>query len=157
MLQQIEHKPSNRAAARAIGASRYFTGKPCSKGHITERFLTGTCVACSRIAIAAWAKRNPEEGNRRSAKWRELNPEKWRAVSVKSKRKAMGIPDATRPQPERCELCSRIPKTWHLDHCHATGKFRGWLCNRCNLSLGHLGDNIAGLKLAIDYIRRSEA
>lgn len=157
MIQQTEPRPSTRSAARAIGASRYFTGKPCSKGHITERFLTGTCVDCSRIAIAAWAKRNPEEGNRRSAEWRRLNPARSREVQIRSKRKAMGIPDATRPQPERCELCNRIPKTWHLDHCHMTGKFRGWLCNRCNLSLRHLGDCIEGLELAIAYLRRSQA
>jgi hypothetical protein len=43
----------------------------------------------------------------------------------------------------------------HLDHDHTTGAFRGWLCNRCNLGLGHLGDTIASVEKALDYLRRN--
>jgi hypothetical protein len=43
----------------------------------------------------------------------------------------------------------------HLDHCHVTGSFRGWLCGKCNTGLGMLGDNIAGLKAAIAYLERA--
>lgn len=28
-----------------------------------------------------------------------------------------------------------------LDHCHKTGKIRGFICSRCNLVMGHVGDN----------------
>ena len=41
----------------------------------------------------------------------------------------------------RCPLCLRNKEevnhahTWALDHNHDTGKFRGWLCNRCNVGL----------------------
>lgn len=39
-----------RKAAKAAGAKRYFTGKPCPKGHISERYtVKGTCIACLRI------------------------------------------------------------------------------------------------------------
>jgi hypothetical protein len=152
MTQQLRPLASTRSAARAIGATRYFTGKPCSKGHVAERHLTGTCVECAKVAVAAWALRNPDEGNRRSAAWRRRNPERAREVAIRSKRKTMGIPEATRPRPMHCELCGRLPKTWHLDHCHVTGNFRGWLCNRCNMALGHLGDNIVGLQKAIEYL-----
>lgn len=29
----------------------------------------------------------------------------------------------------------------HLDHCHETGDFRGWLCHGCNLAAGYLKES----------------
>lgn len=47
---------------------------------------------------------------------------------------------AGRPRPNVCEVCGRGGKIcW--DHDHATGKFRGWLCSSCNLTLGKMDDN----------------
>lgn len=58
-----------------------------------------------------------------------------------------------------CRLCGgaghiggRSAKLY-VDHCHATGKVRGLLCHRCNLGLGALGDNEAGLLKALAYVR----
>ena len=101
-----------------------------------------------------WCAANPEKSRAFAAAYRERNRAKIRIDMRGRARKALGIPEATRPRPEHCELCNRIPKIWHLDHCHETGNFRGWLCNRCNLALGHLGDNIEGLQRALDYLRR---
>jgi len=69
-------------------------------------------------------------------------------------RVARGLPAPTRPCPTQCELCDRVLERGkiHLDHDHVTGAFRGWLCNRCNLALGHLGDNIQGIKRALAYL-----
>ncbi len=40
-------RPNPRRDAIRAGRSRYFTGKPCKKGHITEREVTsGHCVEC---------------------------------------------------------------------------------------------------------------
>lgn len=39
-----------------------------------------------------------------------------------------------------------------IDHCHATGKVRGLLCNYCNLALGLFKDNTTTLSKAIEYI-----
>ena len=58
-----------------------------------------------------------------------------------------------------CELCERHEEevgTLHLDHCHVTGRYRGYLCRGCNTSLGQLGDDIAGLQNAIAYIKKRE-
>jgi len=43
----------------------------------------------------------------------------------------------------------------HLDHCHRTGKIRGWLCGDCNTALGRFGDDPARLAAAISYLDRS--
>jgi len=44
------------------GEVRYFTGKPCIRGHISERFVsTKTCVACGCENIRRWKAENPEK------------------------------------------------------------------------------------------------
>ena len=40
-----------------------------------------------------------------------------------------------------------------LDHCHITGKFRGWLCYSCNLGLGKLRDSVELLQRGIKYLK----
>ncbi len=89
------------------------------------------------------------------ARYYAKHPERVKAAAVKSKRKALGIPEAERPKPDACELCSVTGRQMHLDHDHATGRFRGWLCNRCNMAMGVLGDTIEGLQRGIDYLRRN--
>ena len=42
---------------------------------------------------------------------------------------------AGRKKPEQCEICGAMGRIC-FDHDHATGKFRGWLCVRCNGALG---------------------
>lgn len=71
-------------------------------------------------------------------------------------RKWNGCPDPTRPTPELCECCDRLPgqKGMHLDHCHKTGKFRGWLCHLCNTGIGKLSDDREGLLRALAYLDR---
>ena len=46
-------------------------------------------------------------------------------------------------------------KTLHVDHCHATGKIRGLLCNSCNVAMGMMNDDIDIMKNAIKYIEES--
>ncbi len=41
---------------------------------------------------------------------------------------------------EACQFCGDMQRTLVLDHCHALGTFRGWLCQRCNTCIGGLGD-----------------
>lgn len=41
---------------------------------------------------------------------------------------------------------------WRLDHCHQTGKFRGFLCNECNIALGKFGDDPEVLRNALRYL-----
>lgn len=41
---------------------------------------------------------------------------------------------------------------WATDHCHATNQFRGILCFRCNLALGHAGDDPVRLRQLADYL-----
>jgi hypothetical protein len=40
--------PKTRAEAKATGATHYFTGKPCVRGHIAPRKTKGCCIECMK-------------------------------------------------------------------------------------------------------------
>lgn len=61
------------------------------------------------------------------------------------------------PKNGKCQLCKKYEKKKQrlsLDHCHKTNKFRGWICDNCNIGIGKLGDNLKGLKKASLYMER---
>jgi len=43
---------------------------------------------------------------------------------------------------------------WVADHDHKTENFRGWLCHKCNLGLGNLGDNPDRCIKAAEYLSK---
>jgi hypothetical protein len=59
-----------------------------------------------------------------------------------------------RPKPVLCEIEGCGDLAFALDHCHETGKFRGWLCHGCNTALGRFGDNIENIMRVMAYLRR---
>ena len=61
---------------------------------------------------------------------------------------------AGRKRPERCEICGS-KRTIVFDHDHETGKFRGWICDRCNKILGLAKDDINLLNFLISYLKNS--
>jgi hypothetical protein len=68
-------------------------------------------------------------------------------------------PIPSKANPYKCDNCSKdiiTTKTLQLDHCHLTGKFRGWLCKECNISLGNLGDSIEGLFKTVKYLNKTQ-
>jgi len=74
-------------------------------------------------------------------------------------RKFHGRPTPTRPCSDFCECCGGPPNgsgKLHEDHDHITGKFRGWLCGKCNAGIGFLSDCADGVAKALTYLNRSE-
>lgn len=61
-------------------------------------------------------------------------------------------------QGHRCAICGKheddLNHNLHLDHDHATGALRSFLCTKCNQLLGYGDDCIDILEEAIDYLRR---
>ena len=62
-----------------------------------------------------------------------------------------------------CPICTKTAKelssngrwrksVWCLDHCHITNKFRGWICQSCNLGLSRFYDSISIFKRGIKYL-----
>ena len=58
---------------------------------------------------------------------------------------------APRLKPEYCEICGRTGQIC-FDHDHKTGKFRGWICLKCNSALGMVEDKPEILIEMIKYI-----
>lgn len=58
--------PAERAEAKALGLSRYYTGQPCKRGHIAERYTASAgCVACVRKAVLEQAAEKRQQKRQR--------------------------------------------------------------------------------------------
>lgn len=103
-------------------------------------------------ARRAYYAANRVEVNARSRKWQEQNREQVRASGRKSNRKRAGVLE---PSDELrsgiCPICL-LDGPLVYDHCHVTGVMRGWLCRKCNRSLGGLGDSLDVLRRAVTYL-----
>lgn len=60
--------PSTRAKAKAAGATHYFTGLPCTRGHIALRKTKGVCVECMKQDWAADNERRKEQPKSEASK-----------------------------------------------------------------------------------------
>lgn len=60
---------------------------------------------------------------------------------------------AGRPKPLNCEVCGNEGKICY-DHCHKTEKFRGWICDPCNIALGKVKDNPETLRKLANYLEK---
>ena len=69
--------------------------------------------------------------------------------------KTLGIPFKA-PEGTACGICKSVDKKLVFDHCHSTNKFRDYLCDPCNRSMGVLGDNVEGLLRALNYLNKHE-
>jgi hypothetical protein len=68
------------------------------------------------------------------------------------------------PEDHVCPICLKTEEevkyyggktgSFCVDHDHDTDEFRGWLCNKCNRSLGGFEDDIESLKRAIEYLSK---
>lgn len=82
----------SRKDAIQKGLSKYYTGRPCRRGHVAERYTAGACVQCiserkaelyqqnrekvlayMKIQGAVYRKKNPEKRAENSRKWRNNN------------------------------------------------------------------------------------
>lgn len=144
--------PSTRAEALRTGVKKYFTGKPCSQGHVAPRYAIGACTDCMRASKSKWASMRPEKQKEYADRHYAKHPERLRARALKYARAKLPVPPY--PAPPCCEKCRKpFTKTPRLDHDHVTGAFRGWLCDTCNRGLGMLGDTLEGLLEAVAYLR----
>ena len=69
---------ASREEAGARGEKRYFTGLPCKRGHMSERYTrTGWCCACVKAAHDKYRAKDPEAIRVRRRGYYAANPEKY--------------------------------------------------------------------------------
>ena len=122
------------------------------------------CKQCHSEYMRAYYAADPERKIRHAVltnRWMRDNPERFARANRAGKiRRSYGITQEVADQTlvaqnGRCAICrhtldaSNPPK---IDHCHATGVFRGILCQRCNAGLGLFHDKVEWLERAIAYL-----
>ena len=143
--KRVKGNKEARLAALGRGDLFYTVATPCRNGHTSERYTCNAlCRACNIIDARDRRKGYQESGH-----------------ATNYQRKYRGWPVPTRADPGLCECCGLPPNGMSryelsLDHCHASNVFRGWLCQKCNTGIGHLGDTIAGVRKALEYLLRAE-
>ena len=67
-----------RKDAQLAGQKRYFTGEPCLRGHVADRFVsTKACTVCANEKKKAWNKINVDRVLANNRLWIKRNPEKF--------------------------------------------------------------------------------
>lgn len=105
-------------------------------------------LARHRLAVKAWAAR-PENKAKRKLQARTREKYQKYGMTEEAYKSMLGT------QRGVCAICGGINDNgWELyiDHDHATGKVRGLLCHKCNVSLGLTGEKISTLENMIKYL-----
>lgn len=85
VTEGIIEMPATRITAKQVGSTKYRTGKPCHKGHVTYRYTaSGLCAACA----AERAKTRYEGGWRQDRTNRPAVNRKWNASEKAAESKA---------------------------------------------------------------------
>lgn len=129
--------------------SRCGNKKPGSEMRLDHRFM---CLICFSQKGNEWAYANPMRSRAHKRKY-------W---LMKKFGMTMADYDAVvQSQLGLCAICGGTlsdPRGFypHIDHDHATGKFRGVLCFSCNGGLGNFKDSPEVMRAAADYIEKSK-
>ena len=131
--------------------------KPLTAFHKDPQRKSGIhpyCAECCRIYARAHHHKHKERHNKERRERRKVDPRILVWEKENSRRRRGQVEAPTRPKPESCECCGGPPTKKGLveDHCHETGKFRGWLCSPCNTGIGQLGDTHEGVLKALEYL-----
>jgi len=130
-----------------------------SAGPTGTIYRRGICKDCAEAQKKAWRIANPVEHKKRwkrgNAKYRDRHHLKYRfGITVEQFAILSTACDGI------CQICkqpeSRKNRRLSLDHDHATGRLRGFICCRCNLLIGRATDDPELLERAAFYLRNGD-
>lgn len=151
-----------RKHAKERGLARYYTGKPCPRGHYAERKTdSSTCTECECFYDRKYKDSKKGQQYRIKYQSRIRGTEKaktWARKTHLKRNYGMTLEEfdsMINDQKNNCKICNDSFENTqpYVDHCHTTGNIRGILCKSCNQMLGFSKDNIIILKEAIDYLK----
>jgi Recombination endonuclease VII len=109
----------------------------------------------SRERMRRWRAKNPQRSLELNREYQRKHRVRLRKLENEKRRRRTEI-KAGRPIPSACEICGQNSfRVLDLDHDHKTGKLRGFLCSRCNVTLGKCDDDIKILQKMILYLTRN--
>ncbi len=122
----------------------------CKYGHVRTVETVdvyGRCKVCRTY-----------QDNKRNIRYRKENPERARYRDLKYRYDVTAEECKTMMEEQHscCAICGVEFSDQcrpNLDHCHKTGRKRGWLCHYCNVLLANAKDDITILNNAIKYIK----
>ena len=132
-----------------------------SKKSSSKDGLNHCCKECDTLRNKEWRTNNLEKHREKNKKWKKNNPQKSVYSRDKMLRNTYGLTEQDydkqlKLQNGCCAICgkhhTKEKKYLAVDHCHTTGKVRGLLCWRCNVSIGKFEDNVVILQSAINYL-----
>jgi hypothetical protein len=130
------------------------------------KYIYPACKKCSLLRNRSYEKRNPDKIKEIRAKgyYKRFEKERLKSILRLHKISYEKYIELLQSQNEKCAICfkketktikgNRVPRPLHLDHDHKTGKTREFLCQNCNLGLGHFCDDPYSLENAAKYIRK---
>jgi hypothetical protein len=136
-----------------------YVRKDGTRGHV------GKCIPCYNRLAKERYEANPQAVLERNRRWEASDHARFMVALSRSRSEAKQkchAPCSASPEEIEaaftgsCEMCGKtedeLGKKLHMDHDHVTGKFRGWLCGRCNGGIGFLNEDVDLLKKAIEYL-----
>jgi hypothetical protein len=112
------------------------------------------CKVCQNAANKVWHAKNPGAHSRFSKKAKLKSKY---GLTVEAHTAMLQV------QFYKCAACGdkfELENKWEqpcVDHDHETGKVRELLCRRCNVTLGHVEDDVGRLEKLIAYLRRHQS
>ena len=117
-----------------------------------KQYLQSECITCFNLGTRLRYKKDPQKRIRETG------------ISQRQRKLLAG---GRTTEPTECEICGAEAyserngrhqngnfKRLAFDHDHTTGEFRGWLCSKCNVGIGHFEDDPNLLLLAGMYLER---
>jgi Rps23 Pro-64 3,4-dihydroxylase Tpa1-like proline 4-hydroxylase len=111
-----------------------------------------------------YRERTREQAKQRAKTWYSQNKERAKKTNRKNKLKQYGLTvdqynQLIENQNNSCLICKKEFSEQiksHIDHCHASGKVRGILCQKCNQGIGLFYESLESLQSAIEYLKKHQ-
>lgn len=156
-----ELKPGRELDALVADKGKPYKCRSCGGGeYFLYRDGRRSCKPCARAQRKRWRKNNPDKQRMMQLRWQSTAKDKLMSASHRWKLKHLyGMTEDQYTamfvaQNGKCLICLKSStRKLTVDHCHATGKIRGLLCNGCNRSLGWMQDSPINMDRAAKYLR----
>jgi len=127
--------------------------KPLDQFNVDKTGPSGRSFYC-KVCASAKSRKHHHRRKETDPEYllaKKTNYLKWKfGISLDEYKRRLAKQDHT------CAIChTKEPNGgWHLDHDHATGQLRDFLCCTCNAGLGYMKDSPEILRAAAIYLER---